>query len=76
MAAAMAANNTAAAAMSFAFPIRSFCSGDMVSAKYSMAEFTASAENTKPIAKITIIHSVVVMLKNQPAVTVQNAAHK
>jgi len=66
--------NTAAAARSFAFLIKSLYSGDTKSHKFSMAEFSSSMEMTRPIRMITMYHSVLLISRTIPATKTKKAA--
>ena len=72
----MAAHKTAAAARSFIFFMVSCFSGDMKSATFSIAELIISRTKTKPMAKTIAIHSIVEILKINPAKTASVAANK
>ena len=74
MAADMASISTAPAARSLVRFMASLYPGETRSAMASMDEFTASAARTVPMANITDIHSVVDMLKANPAAMTHTAA--
>ena len=64
---AMAKINTAPAATSLAAPAILWCSGETISTISSMAVLKSSADNTPPMANNTIIHSMRVIWKKNPA---------
>ena len=65
--AAIAVNNTAAAAKSFTFFIMGFCWGLTKSQRDSIAELKLSAAKTMPQARAIAIHSLIEILNHIPA---------
>lgn len=67
IAAVIALIKTAPAAISFTLPADGLCSGETILTNLSMAVLKASAVRTKPMQKMTIIHSAFVRWKKSPA---------
>lgn len=76
IAAAMAKINTAPDARSLVRLMASSYSWVTRSAKASIAELTASAASTIPMANITAIHSDMLIPKKKPATTTHTAANQ
>ena len=69
---AIAATRTAPADKSFIFLIVSFFSIEIKSAVFSIAELINSRANTKPVQKMTAIHSPLDSLNATPAIKTQH----